>query len=183
MLTAVIHLHRLFPLAEGGGDVAEGPGPIVPETHELAWGAGSFVVLAVLMRFWLFPRLKKSMDARYNGIAADHEQADAARAAARAEVADYEAQLATVKAEAAARVDAARAELERERQERIAALNAQLATRRAEAQVQAEAAREQVRDQIHSAVAEVAGRAGELATGRRPDEALVSRAVSEVMAR
>lgn len=183
MLTAVIHLQRLFPGAEGGTAAGEGPGPIVPETHELAWGAGSFIVLAVLMRLVLFPRLKKSMDARYNGIRADHEQADAERAAARGEVAAYEAELASVKAEAAARVDAARAELERERQQRITVLEARLAEQRAEAQARVEAARTAARDQIHSAVASVAGHAGELATGRRPDEALVSRAVDEVMAR
>jgi F-type H+-transporting ATPase subunit b len=184
VLTAVNHLQGLATrLAAEGVEVGEGPGPIVPELKELYWGAGSFIVFALLMRFFLFPRLKQGMDARYAGIRADHEQADAARASARAEVADYEAQLAAVKAEAAAKVDAARQTLEAERQEQVKALNAQLADRRAAAQAETDAAKAAVRDQIHAAVADVAGRAGELATGRRPDATVVARVVNEVMAR
>ena len=183
MLTIVNHLQGLTHLAAEGVEAGEGPGPIVPELKELAWGAGSFIVFAIAMRFWLFPRLKKGMDARYAGIRADHEAADAERAAARKEVADYEAQLAAVRAEAAAKVDAARQTLEAERQERLKALNAQLAERRAAAVAETEAAKAAVRDQIHAAVADVAGRAGELATGRRPDATLVARVVDEVMAR
>jgi F-type H+-transporting ATPase subunit b len=184
VLTAVNHLQGLATrLAAEGVEAGEGPGPIVPELKELYWGAGSFIVFALLMRFYLFPRLKQGMDARYAGIRADHEQADAARAAARAEVADYEAQLAAVKAEAAAKVDVARQALEAERQEQVKALNAQLAERRAAAQAETEAAKAAVRDQIHAAVADVAGRAGELATGRRPDATVVARVVNEVMAR
>ncbi len=185
MLTVVNHLQGLAVrlAAESGVEVGEGPGPIVPELKELYWGAGSFIVFALLMRFYLFPRLKSGMDARYAGIRADHEQADAERASARAEVADYEAQLAAVKAEAAAKVDAARQTLEAERQEKVKVLNAQLAERRAAAQAETDAAKAAVRDQIHAAVADVAGRAGELATGRRPDAAVVSKVVNEVMAR
>ncbi len=185
MLTVVNHLQGLAVrlATESGVEVDEGPGPIVPELKELYWGAGSFIVFALLMRFYLFPRLKSGMDARYAGIRADHEQADAERASARAEVADYEAQLAAVKAEAAAKVDAARQTLEAERQEKVKALTAQLAERRAVAQAETDAAKAAVRDQIHAAVADVAGRAGELATGRRPDAAVVSKVVNEVMAR
>jgi hypothetical protein len=58
-----------------------------------------------------------------------------------------------------------------------------LAERRAAAQAESDAARLAVRDQIQAAVADVAGRAGELATGRRPDASMVSRVVDEVMAR
>jgi F-type H+-transporting ATPase subunit b len=187
VLTTVIHLQGLVPFAaeeaEAGVEVKEGPGPIVPEPKELAWSFGAFVVFALLMRFYLFPKLKKGMDARYNGIRSDHEEADAARLAARAEVADYEAQLAVAKAEAAAVVDSARQTLENERQAKVTALNAVLAERRAAAQAENDAAKLAVQDQIHAAVADVAGRAGELATGKRPDPTVVSRVVSEVMAR
>jgi F0F1-type ATP synthase membrane subunit b/b' len=80
-------------------------------------------------------------------------------------------------------VDAARQQLESERQAAIADLNARLAEVRATATTEAEAAKLAVRDQIESAVADVAGRAGELATGRAPSPELVQRAVNEVMAR
>jgi F-type H+-transporting ATPase subunit b len=186
VLTTVIHLPGLAPFSAGtetGTTVEPGPGPIVPETKELFWGAGSFIVFALLMRFFLFPRLKKGMDARYAGIRNDHETADAERASARSELAGYEAQVAAAKAEAAAVVDAARQTLEGERQSKISVLNAELAERKAVSQAETDAAKLAVRDQIHSAVADVAGRAGELATGKRPSDDVVSRVVSEVMAR
>lgn len=188
MLNAVIHLQGTVLLtAEDEGEahaaVEEGPGPIIPELKELYWGAGAFIVFALLMRFFLFPRLKKGMDARYNGIRSDHESADAERASARTEVADYEAQLAGVKAEAAAKLEATRQLLESERQAMVADLNVRLNEQRAAAQAENDAARAAARTHIHAAVADVAGLAGELATGRRPDAAVVDRVVNEVMAR
>lgn len=194
MHSAVVHLqgstaHVLFSPAEGegtecveAGTCSKDPGPIVPEVKELAWGAGSFVVFALLMRFVLFPKVKKGMDARYHGIRTAHESADAERVSARAEVADYEAQLAGIKAEAVTVVDAARVTLEGERQAKLAEVNARLADERSVANAQAEAVRTAARDQIHAAVSDVAGRAGELATGRRPSVDVVDRVVSEVMA-
>jgi F-type H+-transporting ATPase subunit b len=155
--------------------------PIAPEVKEIVWGFGSFVVFAVLMRYWLFPKLKKSMDARYRSIRQDHETADALTASARTEVAQYEAQLAAVRAEANERIDAARQTLEAERQAKLAEANARIAERRAAAAAEVDAAREAARTHIESAVADVASRAGELATGRRPSDDVVRAAVAEVM--
>lgn len=185
MLTSVMHLHGLAPASSTTETTAEvkQPNPLEINTNELIWAGGSFLVFAVVLRYVLYPRLRKSMDARYNSIRAAHEEADGARQAARTEVADYEAQLATVKAEAAGRIDAARQTLETERQQQVTALTATLDGRRAEARAAAEAAREAVRPQIQAAVAEVAGKAGELATGTRPNSDMVNRVVNEVMAR
>lgn len=168
---------------ETGVACSKDPGPILPEMKELYWGGGSFVVFALLMRFVLFPKVKKGMDARYHGIRSAHESADAERSAARAEVAEYEAQLAAIKAEAARTVEAARTTLEAERQAKLAQVNAGIAERRSAAVAQAEAARAAARDQIAAAVSDVAGRAGELATGKRPSATVVERVVNEVMAR
>ena len=164
-----------------GEVVKPGPSPIAPELKEVAWGGGSFVVFAVLMRFWLFPRLKKGMDARYAGIRSAHEGADATRSAAKAEVAGYEAQLAGVKAEAAAHIDAVRQTLETERTARLAVVNAEIAEHRNAAAAENDAARLAVQSQIESAVADVSGRAIELAVGKRPDVTLVNRVVADVM--
>ena len=192
MLNAVVYLHgskavlELAPAADTATSEEKplpGPGPIVPEAKELYWGAGSFIVFALLMRFFLYPRLKKGMDARYQSIRGAHEAADAERAGARAEVADYEAQVASIRAEAARTVEAARATLERERAATLAEVNARIAEKRSASNAQAEAARAAVRDQIAAAVGDVAGKAGELATGRAPSAAVVAKVVSEVMAR
>lgn len=159
-----------------------GPSPIAPEIKELAWGAGSFIVLFVLMRVVLFPKLKKGMDARYGKIRGDHETADATRAGAKAEVAEYEAALAVVKAESRERIDAARQTLESERTAALAEANARIATRRSEATAQTEAARSAASEHIQAAVADVSSRVAELATGRRPDADTVTGVVASLMA-
>lgn len=173
-----------FPLEEGSSSTyacEEGPSPIAPEVKELAWGAGSFIVLALLMRFFLFPRLKTGMDARYAHIRGGHEQADNARAAARAEVSEYESALATVKAEANERIDAARHTLETERTARLAEVNAALAAKREAAAADAEAARQAVQGDVTVAAADVTARTIELATGTAPDADMVRNAVEQSM--
>ncbi len=159
----------------------DGPNPIVPEIKELAWGGGAFLVFLVLMRLVLYPRLKTSMDARYASIRSSHEQADATRAAARAEVAEYQSKLAVVKAEANERIDAARGTLETERAERMEALNADIAERRRVAQARVQAARDGIEADIETAVASVVSRAIEHATGRVPEPAVVTAAVKASM--
>ena len=165
----------------GLGDCGAGPSPILPEAKELAWGAGTFIVFALLMRFFLYPRLRRSMDARYEAIRAGHTEADAMRQAARSEVAAYESALAEVKAEASARVDAARAQLEQERGAQLAEANERISARRDAAAAEAAAAHEAARAEIGSAVAAVASRTVELATGKAPDAATVSRVVDDAM--
>lgn len=159
----------------------DGPSPIAPEIKELAWSAGAFVVFAILMRLVLYPRLKKGMDSRYSSIRAGHEDADAERAAARAEVAEYEGQVASLRAQAHERVDEARRTLEGERQARLADVNAGINERRQSSLADAEVARAAVRDDLESAAADVASRYIELATGRRPDSASVRSAVADSM--
>jgi F-type H+-transporting ATPase subunit b len=159
-----------------------GPSPIAPEVKELAWGAGSFIVLFVLMRLLLFPRLKKGMDARYGKIRGDHETAESVRTAAKTEVAEYEGELAAVKAEARQKIDAARVTLESERTGALAEANARIAERRAQSMAALEASRAAAAGQIQVAVVDVSSRVTELATGRRPDPAAVTSVVASLMA-
>jgi len=158
-----------------------GPNPIAPEGKELLWGAGSFIVFLVIMRLFLFPRLKRGMDARYDGIRGDFEQADKTRQSAQADVAKYEAALAEVRAEAAGRVDKARQTLDAERAAKIAEANTRIAAKRAAAESELEAARNAVRDQIAAAVAQVTERTTQLAVGKSPDASVVKQAVQQVM--
>jgi len=159
----------------------DGPSPIAPEIKEIAWGAGSFIVLALLMRFFLFPRLKQGMDARYGHIREGHEQADAVRAAAKSEVAEYESALAGVKAEANERVEVARRTLEAERQAKLTEVNARIASKREAAAQAAASVRESARAEVASAAADVATRTVELSVGRAPDAGAVRAAVDAAM--
>lgn len=167
--------------AEPTEELDEGPSPIAPEPKELLWGLGAFLVFLVLMRLVLFPKLKAGMTARYSMISSGHERADALREEAKGEVAEYEAALATVRAEGMSRVEAASRELEAERSERLGAVNAGIADRRAAAAAEQEAAKTAARDSIEAAVVDVAGRAVELSIGRRPDDAAVRRAAVEAI--
>lgn len=159
----------------------KGPSPIAPEVKELAWGAGAFIVLFVVMRLVLFPRVKQGMVARYGKIRDDHETADATRAAAKGEIAAYDQELAGVKAEAAKRIDAVRHELESERVAAIAAANERIATKRAAANAANDAAKAAASRHIREAVVDVSGRAAELATGRRPGADVVEGVVTSLM--
>ena len=171
--------------AEGGTEATAaettGPNPIAPEGKELIWGGGSFLVLLVVMRLFLFPKLKKGMDARYDGIQNDLESADATRFAAQADVAKYQAALDEVRVEAAGRVDKARQTLDQERSTKIAEANARIATKRAAAEAELNAARLAVRDQVAAAVASVTEHTTQLAVGKSPDASVVRNAVQQVM--
>jgi F-type H+-transporting ATPase subunit b len=171
---------------EGGEEAhAEVPeddlNPIFPEVKEILWGFGSFVVFAILLRYVFYPKLRRGMDARYHSIRGGHERAEQVTDDARAAVAQYEAQLATIRAEAQQRIEAARATLERERSEQLGAANARIAEKRAAAAAEAEQARQAVQADVEAAVRAVAARAGELATGRTPDPSVVNDAVAAAM--
>ncbi len=155
--------------------------PIAPEAKEMIWGFGAFVVLAVCLRFWLFPKVREGMQARYDKIQSDKESAETLTAAARADVAEYEARLASVRAEAQEKVDAARATLEAERSEKMAAANARIAEQRAAAAAEVEAARLAAMGDVESAVSDVVARATEIATGKPANPSMVRNAVQSAM--
>jgi F-type H+-transporting ATPase subunit b len=163
---------------EHAEEVDEGPSPIAPELKELAWGVGSFVVFLILVRLVFYPRIKKGMDARRNLIESQLEQAERTRADAEGEVAQYQAKLAEVRAEAARRIDAARQVLDQERQERLAEVNARIAEKRAAATAEVDAAKASARGQIVDAAAEVAASAAQRVLGR-PVDAAAARAAAE----
>ncbi len=179
-LVASRFAEALLAAETGGEPVDLGPNPIAPEMKELLWGGGSFLVLLIVMKF-LFPVLRKGMQARYDKIHSDHEQATATTATAQSEVAEYRAALAAVRSEAAARLDAARATLETERAARLAEVNAEIETERRRALEQAEAARTAVRDQVKAAVTDVTTQGAALVLGAPVNADDVQRAVTEAL--
>ncbi len=157
------------------------PNPVLPEGKEIAWGAGTFLVLLVVVRFALFPKLKAGMDARYKHIRDSHEGAEALRAKAHAEVAEYEASLATIRAEANGKLDAARQTLEGERTAKIAEVNARINERRAASLAGVAAAKESAGGQIAGVVSDVASSAAAMVLGRPPSPDALRTAVDHVM--
>lgn len=94
--------------------------PILPEPHELFWGAISFAVLYALVRYVLLPPVQRVMNDREATIQADRDAADAARARVASASTELDDQLAGVRSEATATIDEARAEAEAERQRLLA---------------------------------------------------------------
>jgi F-type H+-transporting ATPase subunit b len=167
-----------FPL---GSEECPELNPIAPEAKEMIWGFGAFVVLAICLRFWLFPKVREGMQARYDKVQSDKESAETLTAAARADVAEYEARLTSVRAEAQQKVDAARATLEAERSEQIGAANARISEQRAAATAEVEAARQAAMGDVESAVTDVVTRATEIVTGKAPNASAVQSAVGSAM--
>lgn len=155
--------------------------PIFPELKEVIWGFGSFAVLAVAMRYFLYPRLRVGMDARYRQVQGDRDQAKQLTEDARSAVADYDTKRAELRARARQRTDAARATLESERTARLEEVNARIAECRAAAKAQAESARAEAMQDVEVAVRTVATRVGELAIGQQVSSDVVERAVAETL--
>ncbi len=155
--------------------------PIALEMKELVWGFGSFAVFAVLLRYALWPKLQSSIEGRNGRILDDLAAAESTTAAARGDVAEYEAQRAAARADSQKVVEQARATLEAERTARLAEVNARIAQRRAEAIAQVEASKAAARGEVEAAVTAVAATAGLLATGHRPSDELLRRAVESTL--
>ena len=165
----------------GAAEVKTPPNPVNPAQNEMLWAAGSFLVLFVLMRYFLFPRLKKSTEARYASIRSNSEGALQVKADAKTDVAEYEKALDAARAEAAGRVDAARQTVDNERTAQLAQVNARIAAARAEADQKNAAARAAAQGDVAAAVATVATRVAELALGKAPDASVVNAAVASTM--
>src|SRR4030081_3765865 len=93
------------PTTGAGGATPKDPSPLSIVPAELYWAGGCFIVLLILMRLVLYPRVAKGMEGRAGYIKANHDQAARDREAALTERQQYEAKLATTRAEANRRLD------------------------------------------------------------------------------
>lgn len=163
------------------GVVAKDPSPLTVEVKELAWSLGTFLVLLLAMRLWLYPRVKAGMDARQARIDSSLSEAESVKAAAQAEVADYQAALDEVRAEAQTRIDAAAKTVEGERQAQVAAANAAIAERKSAAVVEVDAAKAAVASRVAEAASDVVATAAGHVLGQSPAATAVSAAVQQTM--
>lgn len=153
--------------AETGGhsettaEVKQPDNPILPIGPELAWGAGCFLLLWILMKFVLLKPTQKTMADRADKIRTDLDAADAAKAQALDAVAEYESSLASARVEASRIIDDARAQAETTRKERIAAAEAEVAELRAAAAAEVATAKAEALASMRSSVATIAVQAAE----------------------
>ncbi|HKA04987.1 MAG TPA: ATP synthase F0 subunit B [Acidimicrobiales bacterium] len=159
----------------------EAPNPILPVGNEVWWGLGCFLALVLLMRVWLFPRMKKGMMARNAKIQGDLDDAERVREEAADDVAAYDAALAEARGEAARILEVARHEVDADRSTKVTAANARISERRAAAQAELDAARAAALGQVEDIAVEVASAAAERILGQPVDRATARPIVSEVV--
>lgn len=159
----------LLLATEEGGKVEEAANPILPVVPELFWGALTFGAFFLLVRFVLLPPVKRTMDLRAEAIRSDLDAAESAKASAISAAGDVDDQLADVRAEASAIIDAARAEAETQRQSILAQANAEVAKMKELADADLASARETALQQVRPKVAELATSAASKALGRTID--------------
>lgn len=147
---------NLLLAVEAAEEAEEVANPILPTINEIFWGAIFFATLFLLVKYVLLPPVRRTLDARAEKIRADREAAEAARAGAGAVVTDYDDQLAGARAEAAAIVDAARAEAEQERQRILAAVEAEVSAQRDAAMAEIAQAKAEAMGRLRPQVAQLA---------------------------
>lgn len=139
---------------------AEGPSeslnPIIPEVNELFYGLIFFLALWALMKFVFLPPVLRTMQARTDKIRGDLEQADAVKAKAASETANYEQSLAAARAESVRIIEAARAEAEAQRLELVGAAEAEASRMRSEAAAEIAAAKRSALASMQDSVGSVA---------------------------
>lgn len=102
--------------------------PVLPDnTGEIVWTAIFFFGLWILMKFVLLPPLLKVRAQRSTQVLADQEAAAQAEQQAEQVRRDYDATIAEARAKANEVVEAARAEAEAERAQRVGAVEAEIA--------------------------------------------------------
>jgi F-type H+-transporting ATPase subunit b len=147
--------HCIELLEEGKkiDDCQEAPSLILPETNEIIWGGGAFLILLVVMWKYALPPIRNMMKRREDRIREDLERAEGARTEAEEELAQYRRQLADARSEASRIIEEARQSADEvKRQVRAQAEeeaadirtraqeDAQLAANRAQADLQARVA-------------------------------------------
>ncbi len=134
----------------------EAANPILPEPNELFWGAIAFGTLYFLIRYVLLPPVQRVMNDRAATIQADRDAADAAKAKAVSASADLDDQLADVRTEAAAVIEAARTEAEAERQRLLARAEREVSAMKEIAETEIARDREEAMASMRPQVAELA---------------------------
>ncbi len=161
----------LFALlaAEAAEGSEEAINPVIPEINEMFWGIIAFASLYLLVTYVLLPPIQRIRNDRAATIQADLDAADTARAQAVSASSEMADQLADVRTEAAAIIDAARAEAEAERERLVARAEREVNAMREIADSEITAEREQALASLRPQVAELAVSAASRVTGRSID--------------
>ena len=130
--------------------------PILPVANELFWGAICFFGLWALMKFVLLKPITSTMADRAAKVRDDLDQAERAEAELVSAIEQYEAGLASAKAEATRTIEDARAQADAYRATKLAEAEAQVASLRSAAAEEVLTAKADAMAQLRGGVAQIA---------------------------
>jgi F-type H+-transporting ATPase subunit b len=156
--------------------------PLAIEPVEVVVGTVAFLLLFIVLRRTVFPRLERIYAERAERIDGGMRRAEETRKQAAALRQDYEVQHAALRAEAARMRDEARAEGQRVRAELRAAAEEEAERMRLRGVEQLDRAREQVCQELRPQLGELAAALAERILGGRLDPALQAAVVAEFLA-
>jgi F-type H+-transporting ATPase subunit b len=163
------------------------PNPLLPEPYDLLWSAVVFAVVLVFFWWKVLPRVSALLEARGAAIEGNIEKADAAQREAEEALAQYTAQLAEARSEAAKIRDTARADgakIVAEAKD-LATVEAGRVTAAAAAQIEAErqAALVSLRSEVGSLALDLAsGVIGQALADDKKSQALVDQFLADLNA-
>jgi len=142
---------------------------ILPDGPELLWTAIFFFGLWALMKFVLLPPIISGRDERLARVSAGQDSVSDSESELAQITAAHNERIAAAKAEAAAVIDAARAESDTQRAEAVAAVEDEIAKLRSGAQSEIDAARVTALAGAKGSVSELAVGAASKVLGRNVD--------------
>jgi F-type H+-transporting ATPase subunit b len=149
--------HCIELLEEGKkiDDCQEAPSLILPETNEIIWGGGAFLILLVLMWKFALPPVRNMMKRREDRIREDLERAESARVEAEEELAQYRRQLADARGEASRIIEEARQSADEVKRQVRAQADEEAADIRTRAQEDAQLAANRAQADLQARVADL----------------------------
>lgn len=157
---------------------------ILPEKHELIWGAVSFAILAFLIWKFAGPALNRTLEARQQAVVGSLQEAETAKTEAQSLLDDYRAQLANAKDEANRIIEEARQTAESMREELVAKAEAEadeiVAKARGEIVAERERALAEVRQEVADLSIDLAERVVQGSLDREAQRGLIDRYLTEL---
>ena len=148
----------LFILAQEGHSEVEEPSGIdliLPDTAELVWGIICFAIVATLLMWKVFPKLRETIEAREKTIQDSLESAESSKAEAQGQLDEYKKQLAEARSEANRIIEEARQSAEQVRKDLTAKAEKEAEAIVARAQEQIEAERSRTVQELQSSISDI----------------------------
>ncbi len=165
--------HCYHDLAEGKtvDDCQASPNPLLPETNEIIWGGGAFLIVLAGLGWIALPAARKAMNDRTERIRSEIDEADRLKAEAASTLAQHQASVANAKTEAAGIVDEARQAAEAVRADIIARAEAEANEIKAKAREDVEAGKARAITELQAQVGDLTIALAEKVVERSLDDA------------